>query len=281
MSITDKLNGTQEDILETEVEIATAIETKEEKNLTLEQVIDSTGQNYSDDESKQPVKVIDDKDRLIGALKKELKQDRREVQELKGLVTDLARIVQTDKNQKISENKIQMFAEENGVDPDSIRKLANLIREEVAPQQETIVSQVKRQEDYQEDDSENEEYDNKKKYTTQRIASAAESMLNDFLQNVPEYKSVVDKDTITELILSNPNKYLTMKVGEIVEKVYGKFLEGKNGIERVSNQNRENKKVDFSKGATDREFESIKTNPEEMKAYKKSILERAQRSGLL
>ncbi len=286
MSIIDKINGTQEkapESKETTVE-KKAVETKETTTpKTLEDVISSTGHNDHDDESKKaPKSADDDKDKVIVSLKRELKENRRETKEIKSLVTDLTNLIESDKKSKLSDAKIVAFAEKRGVDPDSIRDLAELLRDEVAPQETTKkVSQKGKPTDEDEDNEDDEDEDEPTPtFNTKRLSGAVDKLLADFLEEMPEYENVVDEDTVKELILSNPAKYTKLNMGQIVEKIYGKTITGKKGVEKLNSTNREKKEANYKGKLSSKEFESIKDDPEAKKEYRSGLLERARKFGI-
>lgn len=283
MSIIDKINGTQDKAPESKETTAKAVETKETTTpKTLEDVISSTGHNDHDDESKKAPVANDDKDKVIVSLKRELKEGRKETREIKALVTDLTNLIESDKKSKLSDAKIIAFAEKRGVDPDSIRDLAELLRDEVAPQETTKkVSQKGKQTDEDEDSEDDEDEDEPTPtFNTKRLSGAVDKLLSDFLEEMPEYEDVVDEDTVKELILSNPAKYTKLNMGQIVEKIYGKTITGKKGVEKLNSTNREKKEANYKGKLSSKEFESIKDDPEAKKEYRSGLLERARKFGI-
>lgn len=279
MGIIDKMNGTQEKAPATDVDVTLEKEvakTEETKSETLEDVITSTSHNDHDDKSKK-AEAGDDKDKVIVSLKRELKENRRETKEIKSLVTDLTNLIETDKKSKLSEAKIQAFAEKRGVDPDSVRELADLLRDEVAPpvSNKKDTQKSKPQDEELEDDEEDETPP--AKFDTKRLSMAVDKLLSDFLSDMPEYADVVDEESIKDLILANPAKYAKLNMGQIVEKIYGKTLTGKKGVEKINSQNREKKSNNVKGNVSQKDFEKIKDSPEDMKEYRSGLLERARK----
>lgn len=285
MGVLDKLNGTQAKDPETpapkdettEVVTPKAKETK--TPTTLEQVIGSTGQ---DDHNDEETPKEDPKDKVIISLKRELRESKKERGEIKTLVTDLVNALEAEKSQKLSEAKILAFAEKRGVDPDSIRDLAELLRDEVAPQSKKApVSKKQAESEDDEDDSDEDEDETPvtKKFSNARLAKAVDQMVTDFLDDTPEYEDIVDIDTLKEIILANPQKYIKMPINEIVDKIYGKSIKGKGGIEKIKNNNRQTEKKSFGKLSA-QEFKEIKNDPEAMKEYKSGLISRARKFGL-
>lgn len=250
---------------------------QENKEQTLEQVIGSTGQDDHNDESKKVEKPVEDeKDAVIISLKKELRENKKETKEVKKLVSDLTNLIENDKKSKLSDEKIKAFAEKRGVDPDSIRDLAELLRDEVAPQKQTAKPT---DEDESEEEDEDEVDTKPMKFDLKRLGVAVDKMLTDFIKDSPEYKDVVDEETVKELILANPNKYSKLNMNQIVEKIYGKTVQGKKGIENLKNQTRD-KEVKTKGSLSRKEFDEIKDNPEAMKEYRGSLLARAHKYGI-
>lgn len=268
-------------VVETKTPATEAKPAEVKNDKTLEQVIDSsTGQNDHDDE-------VEKKTKTWKSIKKELKQRNADVEELKDLVTQLATIVESDKREKLSEAKIKAFAEKRGVDPESIRELAELLRTEdvQTPSKKvaTVSKQSKPKDDDEDDDDEDEDEEPKKKpkgLNRDRLSRAVDSMVADFLADIPEYAEIVDVNTIKELILANPNKYATKTISEIVDEIYGKALKGRGGIESIKSQNRETTRNKPGNKLTAKDFEDMQNDPTAMKEYKSNLIERARKFGL-
>lgn len=284
MSITDKLENANSEkkveatVVEADKKAEAKAETKETAK-TLEQVIDSTGHNDHDDEKKN----TDPKDGVIVSLKKELKSNKKEMSEIKTLVSDLTNLIQNDSKVKLSNAKIEAFAEKRGVDPESIRELAELLRDETVQSPKKVDSkQTKKDEDEEDEDEDEEEEVPKvtKSFDKKRLGQAVDKMVIDFLIDIPEYAEIVDTDTVKEVILANPQAYASKTISEIVEKIYGKAIKGKGGIEAIRNNNRDNTKKTTGK-LSQEEMEALKTDPTAMKEYKKDLVNRAQKFGLL
>lgn len=253
---------------------------EETKNSTLEQVIGSTGQNDHDDEEKQ-AKASDPKDSVIISLKRQLRDTKRETAEVKGLVQELTNLVQNETKAKLSEAKIVAFAEKTGADPDSIRELAELLRDEVAPQKEDKTSKASKVQPKIEDEDEDDNEDELPKFNKSRLTKAVNQLVDEFMDEMPEYDDIFDSEDLKEIILSNPNKYARMPIIQIVEKFYGRAVKGKKGIESVKPAGTSHQAEKKTGGKlTDKEFEAIKDDPEAMKDYRKDLVSRIQKAGL-
>lgn len=278
MSIEDKILGKQEATPAPIIE-APVVKVEETKKQTLEEVITLSGQEDPTDEKKK----TDPKDGVIVSLKKELRENKRDMGELKSLVTDLANVIKSEKQAKMSDAKIQAFAEKRGVDPESIRDLAELLRDEVVQPQATKVAPVGKQskDEVDEDDEDDEEEvpEVTKKFNKTRLGQAVDKMVSDFLTDIPEYANIVDVDTVKEMILANPQAYANKTISEIVDKIYGKAIKGKGGIEAIKSQNRDTTKKTTGK-LSQADMENLKTDPQGMKDYKADLLSRATKFGL-
>lgn len=282
MSIIDKLTGNKQDeVPETPTTPTGGSEAEKKPNETLEQVIGSTGQEDLNDEK---LKADQRKEAVITSLKRELKENKKETRELKKLVVDIANLIQIEKKQAVSNERINAFAEKRGVDPESIRELAELLRDEVA-QPQKFSKQSKNYEQKEEikedvgDDDDDEEVEMTNKINRTRLVNAVNKMVDDFLKDMPEYASIVDADTIKELMISNPQKYSNKTMSEIVEKIYGNSIKGKGGIEGIRNQNRDTSKKVVGR-LSSKEFSEIKDDPEALREYKQGLLARVQKYGL-
>ena len=70
-----------------------------------------------------------------------------------------------------------------------------------------------------------------------------------------------------------------MPINEIIDKIYGKSIKGKGGIEKIKSNNRQTEKKSFGK-LSSAEFKEIKNDPEAMKEYKSGLISRARKFGL-
>jgi len=279
MSVIDKIQGTQGKAPETPATPPQEGKSEEEKKpATLEQVIGSTGQEDPTDEKP---KADQHKDAVITSLKRELRESKKERTELKELVTDLANMMQAEKKATLSDAKIKAFAEKRGVDPESIRELTELLRDEdVQPQsKKATVSKTQSKADEDEEDEDEEEFEVPKKLNKARLTTAVNKMVDDFLDDMPEYADIVDAETIKEMMIANPQKYATKTMSEIVEKIYGNAIKGKGGIEKIKGQNRDTTKKTTGR-LSSKEFSQIKDDPEAMKDYKQGLMARVQKYGL-
>lgn len=63
-------------------------------------------------------------------------------------------------------------------------------------------------------------------YDSDRLKLSVNAMVDDFLKEKPEYSQIVDKDLITQLVLANPEKYLSQTMDQIFTMVYGRTPTG-------------------------------------------------------
>lgn len=256
MSIEEKLNG---------IEAGIPVEVKEEKEEKVEKKVEVTKP------IEQP--VFDKRDGYIMSLKGNLRDSQKEIlgfkkdlADMRELMTSTVSLLEQEKKQTLSTKKINDFAEKQGVDADTIRELMSLMKDET-----TTSSQVKEVKQTKEEKSELP--------SPQRLSRAVDELLEEFLESTPEYKDLVDVEAIKDIILDNPSFYLNKSPIEIVEKIYGKQIKGKAGIEKIQSQNRSYEKKTTGK-LTDKEFTDIKDDPEAMKSYRKNLVERAAKYAL-
>lgn len=246
----------------------------EDKSPTLEEVMQSEdGQVVPKDDPKD-----NSKDRAIISLKRDLKKSNQTQEEMRTMITDLTDLIKADKSQQVSDAKIAKFAEDNGIDPNTLKALKEVMRDEVV--QPPVKKVAKKNEDEDDDEDEEEVPPVTKTFNKKRLGLAVDKMTSEFLEDMPEYADIVDEDYIKELILENPTKYASKSMAEIVEKIYGKQIEGKKGIEHQRNNGREGKEVKTKGRLSPKEFDAIKDNPEAMKDYKKDLVDRATKFGI-
>lgn len=234
---------------------AEAVSELDTKTVTLGQVIGpESDHKSSDDETKE--------DRKWGEMKKENR-------EMKQAITDLTNLVKATETSKLTEKQLADFAEKRGVDPESVRELADIIKL-------TLDGGAKPTNTVKKSDDEDEPVVPRvvEKLSPKRLEAAVSKMLNDFLDSEPEYAEIVDEDVIKDMVLASPEKYQTKTMAQIVEKVYGKALQGKTGIESPRTTSKETTKRRNVPVKDQKEFDEILKDPEKMVDYKKGLMDR-------
>lgn len=282
MGIIDKMNGSQNSTDKpADTPKDTPADSVETKGNTLEEALTTSQNDRVDKSEKGKTDSDDSKEKVIVSLKKELKSQNRQITEMKTLVSDLVSAIEGEKNAKLSNEKIKAFAEKRGVAPEDIKELAELLRDEVAPQSskkdvQKGKNKVDEPEDEDEDEEDDDELDTKAFQNKKRLEKAVDKLISDFLEDMPEYSDIVDEDTVKEMILANPTKYAKLNMNQIVEKIYGKAVKGKRGVEKFTPNTRGDKKKPTGK-VSDEEFKEIQKDPEARKEWRKGLVERASK----
>lgn len=289
MSVLDKLNGKGEDESinplpdENDSESNNNQENNKNNESTLEDKLqEESGQKISRDENSAKNNEPTRED-LIVQLKNEIRNERKshkaEMREIRQIVTDLTSSLEAEANRKLSKQKIQAFAEKVGADPETIEELATLLKDDINPSQKTKTKELPSKKDEEEDDDEDDE-ELPAKIDNRRLSLAVDSMINQFLKDMPEYKDVIDQEVVKDLIIANPRKYSKFTMTQIVEKLYPS-INGKKGIESPKPQARESsdKKKEFN-SIGQKEFKEVLNDPEERRNYRKDLLERARKFAL-
>ena len=203
------------------------------------------------------------------------------MREIRQIVTDLTNTLEAEANRKLSKQKIQAFAEKIGADPETIEELATLLKDEIpSSTKEKSKTVPPSKKDDEEDDEDEDDNDLPQKIDNRRLSLAVDSMISQFLKDMPEYKGILDEEVIKDLIIANPRKYSKFTMTQIVEKVYPN-ISGKKGIENPKPQARDtsDKKREVNT-IGEKEFKEVLNDPEERKNYRKDLIERARRYGL-
>lgn len=287
MGIIDKLNGAGEGKSTPTEDID--LESNQEENQknnesTLEDTLqENAGQKISRDENKS-AESTNEKSRedIIVQLKDEMRRERKshktEMREIRSIVSELTSTLEAEANRKLTKQKIDAFAEKVGADPETIAELATLLKDDINPQKEKSKKTVlKSQEDDQEDDEEEDDNELPQKIDNRRLSMAVDTMIKQFLKDMPEYKEVLDEDIIKDLIIANPRKYSQMTMTQIVEKVYPN-ISGKKGIENPRPQKRDStdKKLQYN-NINEKDFKEVLNDPDQRKEYRSDLLSRAKK----
>ena len=236
---------------------AGAVPEVDTKTVTLGQEVGLPNHKSSDDEEKE--------ERKWGEIKKENK-------EMKQAIVELTTLVKAGETSKMTEKQLADFAEKRGVDPESVRELADILKL-------TLGLEAKPTTTVQKSDDEDEPVVPKtsEKISPRRLETAVSKMLNDFLDTEPEYAEIVDEDVIKDMVLANPEKYQNQTMAQIVEKVYGRALKGKTGIESPRTTSKETTKRRNVPVKDQKEFEEILKDPEKLSEYKTGLMDRIKK----
>lgn len=108
-----------------------------------------------------------------------------------------------------------------------------------------------------------------------RINEAFQTHFDIAIENMPEYKDVVDPNVIKTLSLDPENEDKTF--AEIIEETYGKFVTGKKTMEEKTQPGggKDPESVDFAKAKKDPEyFKTVMANPKLKAEYNREIHKR-------
>lgn len=114
----------------------------------------------------------------------------------------------------------------------------------------------------------------KKEKEKQDFENKFNNLVNQSLQEMPEYVDLVDKDDLKQWIKSGQYSKLTLP--ELIEQKYGKFVVGKKTLES-SHASKQVEKPDTSKPLSDDQYIKLDTDPQLRKEWSESLIERAKR----
>jgi len=177
-------------------------------------------------------------------------------------IADLEQAIKDGATQKEISSDIEAIGNEYGVDKDFLVKLTKSIKSELGS-----------------------EFDSKLKPITEekekvKFDSTFNQKLNDALENMPEYKNIVNPDMLKQLVLARDgsgkliNGNISME--QLIENTYVNALGGKRVLETTTPRGRQEPlEVDFEKARTDSAyFGEVMANPTLRAKYNSNIEKR-------
>jgi hypothetical protein len=186
-------------------------------------------------------------------LKKESKAAQKQIKELQDQIANGA-------TKKEISAEIKAIADEHNVDEGFLQKLVTAVKAQTESEvEERISSKLKPL----------EEKDKAEKINTIFSTHFAKAM-----EEMPEYKDIVNKDVIKSLSLDPANKNKTFT--KIIENAYGHLVTGKKTIEGTSPRGGkdDNQTLDTSRLKDPAYFKEIKANPALLKEYNDGLVKR-------
>lgn len=177
-------------------------------------------------------------------------------------IADLEKAIQNGATQQEISSDIESIGDEYGVDKDFLAKLTNSIKT-------TLGS----------------EFDNKLKPITEekekaKFESSFNQKLNDALENMPEYKNVVNPEVLKQLVLvrDSNGKLINgnISIEQLIENTYVNAVGGKRTIEKTSPTGRQDPlEIDVQKMSTDTAYyREVMSNPTLKAKYNASTADR-------
>lgn len=112
----------------------------------------------------------------------------------------------------------------------------------------------------------------KKEKEKQAFELKFQTALDQTLNDMPEFKDLVDKEDLKTWIRSG--KYSKLSLPQLIEQKYGKFVQGKKTIENNYNPTRESAPIDISKPLSDEEILRMDKDPELKKRWAQGLQDR-------
>lgn len=116
----------------------------------------------------------------------------------------------------------------------------------------------------------------KKEKEKQVFETKFQNTLNSTLEEMPEFKDLVDTEDLKTWIRSG--QYSKLSLPQLIEQKYGKFVVGKKAIENNITSGRETALPSKTDVLTDEQFLQLDTNPELKKRWAEGLEERLRRS---
>lgn len=185
----------------------------------------------------------------------------KEIQKRKELEARLAEF-ETDRPSKTSagvNEDIETIAKENNLDADVLSKIANAIKKTTQAEIEEKLRPL----------TEREELSRKEAIFNQHFNRA--------LENMPEYKGVVNADVIRQLAFSPANGNKTY--AQLIQETYGNVIKGRDTVETTTPRGGNTSgELDVRRAKTDPSyFKEVMSNPTLKQKYNDAIIEEASR----
>ncbi len=186
-------------------------------------------------------------------IKNQNKELKKELRELKELIESGA------SRGEVSES-LKEIAEEHNVDIDFLKKLSSTIKQEAKAEAEAELSaKMKPLEDKERRDT---------------IDTIFNYHYEKAVNDMPEYKDIVNKSVVKSLSLLKDNSSKT--IPQIIEESYGHLLRGKKTIDPGASTRQTTEEitdVDFSRAQKDKEyFQKIMADPKAKRKYNEQML---------
>lgn len=186
----------------------------------------------------------------------ELKKSNKE---LKKSMKELEKRLGDDPAADVSQD-IDAIAEEHNIDKDFLKKLTKSIRSEI--EKDTDAKVASKLKPFEEKDR------------AEKIDAAFKTHFTKAMENLPEYKGIVNAEVIKTLSLNpqNANKTFT----QLIEETYGHAVSGKRTIEPTKpGGGKEPTEIDYERAAKDSAyFKEIMANPDLKKKYNTNLEKR-------
>lgn len=184
---------------------------------------------------------------------------KKESKEMKAQLAALQQRASEDNMSKaeISSN-LQSIAAQHNIDPQFLTQLAGAIRNEAKADLEESLKPIREKE---------------KQEGRER---AFNTYFNKALENMPEYKDVVNAEVIRQMAFNPANAKKTY--AQLIEEAYGNALGGKRTLEPVTpNAKVSDNKLDYSRARSDPSyFKEVMADPELKREYNSQIEKRIQ-----
>jgi hypothetical protein len=235
----------------------------------------------------------DKKDTVIIGMKKDLKSLSRNLKErdqklaelemsnsdLKTMLKKLTDTLEMDATQKEREAQLRKVAEENNLDPDSLKSIIELANPDFGKKTLKEPKETKEEKEEKPAIDKSNKSNEKLDIDVDRARAFIEDKLTEFVEDNPEYEGLFDTEDVTDLLvgnLTNPKYNKFASIEDYVIHKYGGKVKGKAGIEKPKGNI--STKVDISSidPNTNEGWEALKRNPEAMAQYKKDMIEKAK-----
>ena len=171
---------------------------------------------------------------------------------------DFKKSVEDGASDKEIASDIDTLADENNVDKNFLRKFAKAIKAETEKDlEEKISSKLKPIED---------------KERAENVSKVFNSHFDKVLDEMPEYKEIVNRDVIKSLSLQRENQSKTF--AQILEETYGNAIRGKRTIETATPRGgKEPESIDYDRMRTDdKYYDEVMKNPSLKKEWNDNLI---------
>lgn len=250
--------------------IGSSVELNTETGAAPEEVVEETIEEQRKHESIESLESAGEKadDRVPLRKYMEEKKARQEIEErAQSLAQELERVRVSGNQGNDTNFDLSYLSQKHNIDEDVLRDIVNAtysitkdsvraeLEQDIAPALSELNS-IKREKEQQ------------------KFESQFNKLLNESLEEMPEYSSLVDKDDLKEWIKSG--KYSKLTMPQLIEQKYGKFVGAKKTIDGGYTASRETTIPDPS-NMTDKDWVEIENNQELKKKWQGSLEDRLRK----
>lgn len=241
--------------------------------LSVEETAQDTHEEVDDTPQGEPIETLESlsekaEDRVPLKKYMEEKRARKELEEqAQTLAQELERIRNSGANNRQVSYDLSQLSEKHNVDEDVLR---DIVEASYAINKDRLKAELENDINPKLAEFESMKQEKQK----QNFENTFNSLLNESLEEMPEYSDIIDKDDLKAWITSG--KYSKLTLPQLIEQKYGKFVGSKKSIDGGYTPGRESV-VPNPENMTDKDWANIENDPALKDKWKGSLEERLRK----